>query len=69
MGLSIKAGHDLRPVRLVLDELAARESRLEIVPVADAIALTELPAEQDLASATQSGKVDEPLIRILHIDT
>src|SRR5438093_557253 len=69
MGLSIKASHDFRPVRSVFDELAARESRLEVVPVADPIALAELPAEQDLAAATQRRKVDEPLVRILHIDT
>ena len=53
---------------LVFDELSARESRLEIVPVTDAIAFTELPAEQDLAAAAQRGEVDEPLIRVLHVD-
>ena len=53
---------------LVFDELSARESRLEIVPVTDAIAFTELPAEQDLAAAAQRGEVDEPLIRVLHVN-
>jgi uncharacterized protein with GYD domain len=38
------------------------------MPVADAIAFAELPAEQDLATAAHSGEVDEPLVRILHVD-
>src|SRR5207237_10165597 len=53
---------------LVFDELAARESRLDVVPVADAIAFAELPAEQDLAAAAHRGEVDEPLIGVLHVD-
>lgn len=54
--------------RSVLDELPARVPRLEVVPVADAIAFAELPAEEDLASATHRGEVDEALVRILHVD-
>jgi uncharacterized protein with GYD domain len=53
---------------LVFDEFAAGEARLEVVPVADAVAFAELPAEQDLAATTLCGKVDEPLIRILDVD-
>ena len=68
MGLSIKASHDLRPVRSVFDELSARVSRLDVVPVTDAIAFAELPAEQDLAAAAHRREVDEPLVGVLHID-
>jgi len=57
------------PCDLVFDELSAREPRLDVMPVADAIALAEFPAEQDLASAAHPAKVDEPLVRILHVDT
>lgn len=39
------------------------------MPVADAIAFAELPTEQDLAAATHGGEVNEPLVRILHVDT
>jgi len=53
---------------LVFDELPARESSFDVVPVADAVAFAELPAEQDLAAAAQRGEVDEPLIGVLDID-
>src|SRR2546421_6740275 len=53
---------------LVLDELSAGVPRLDVVPVADALALAELPAEQYLATTPYSGKVDESLVRILHVD-
>jgi len=39
------------------------------VPVADALALAQLPAQQDLASATRRREVDQALIRILDIHT
>jgi uncharacterized protein with GYD domain len=55
--------------RLVFDELSAGVSSLDVVPVADAIAFAELPTEQNLASAAHRGKVDKPLVRILHVDT
>src|SRR6266850_2208952 len=54
--------------RLVLDELSPGEPRLDVVPVADALALAELPAKQDLATATHRGKVDESLVRLLYVD-
>ena len=54
---------------LVFDELAAGESRFQVVPVADAVAFAELPAEQDLATAAFGGKVDESLVGILDVDT
>jgi len=53
---------------LVFDELAARVSSLDVVPVADAIAFAELPAQQDLAAAAHRGEVDEALVRILDVD-
>ena len=53
---------------LVLDELPARVPRLDGVPVADAVAFAELPAEQDLAAAAHRGEVDESLVGILHVD-
>jgi uncharacterized protein with GYD domain len=53
---------------LVFDELAARETRLEIVPVADAVAFTELPAQEYLAAAAHRREVNESLIGILHVD-
>jgi uncharacterized protein with GYD domain len=57
-----------RCARLVLDEPPSGESRLDVVPVADAVALAELPAEQDLASAPHRGEIDETLVGVLHID-
>jgi uncharacterized protein with GYD domain len=54
--------------RLVFDELAARESRLEIVPVADSFAFTELPAEQYLAAAAHRREIDQPLVGVLDVD-
>ena len=54
--------------QLVFDELPARESRLDGMPVADALTLAELPAEQNLAAAAHRGEVDESLVRILHVD-
>jgi uncharacterized protein with GYD domain len=53
---------------LVFDELAAPESRLERVPVADALTLPKLPAEEDLAASAHRRKVDESLVGILHVD-
>src|SRR6266566_1959689 len=53
---------------LVFDELPARVPRLDGVPVADAVALAELPAEQDLAASAHRGEVDESLVGILHVD-
>ena len=38
------------------------------MPVADALALAELPAEQDLAAAAHRRKVDESHVGILHVD-
>src|SRR6267143_5852905 len=57
-----------RASRLVFDELSPREPRLDVVPVADALALAELPAKQDLATAAHRGKVDESLVRVLYVD-
>jgi uncharacterized protein with GYD domain len=56
-------------VRLVFDEFPARVSRLDVVPVADAIAFAELPTEQDLAPAAHRAEVDEALVGILHVDS
>jgi uncharacterized protein with GYD domain len=54
--------------RLVFDELSARVPRLDVMPVADAIAFAELPAEQDLVSAAHRREVDEPLVGIFDVD-
>src|SRR2546428_10988516 len=39
------------------------------MPVADAVAVAELPSEVHLASATRRSEVDEALIGILHLGT
>ena len=41
--------------------------RFEVMPVADAIALAELPAETYLATPTHRSEVDETLVRILDL--
>src|SRR2546425_3375558 len=53
----------------VLDELPSRESRIEVVPVADVLALAEHPAEVDLAPAAEPTEVDEPFVGVLHLRT
>ena len=55
-------------LRLVLDELSAGVPRLDVVPVADALALAEPPAEQNLTSAAHRRKVDESLVGVLHVN-
>ena len=55
--------------RLVFDELPAREPRLDVVPVADTVAVAKLPAQEDLAAPAHRGEVDEPLVGILHVST
>ena len=55
-------------MRLVFDELPARESRLDGVPVADAVAFPELPAKQYLAAAAHRGEIDESNVRVLYVD-
>ena len=39
------------------------------MPVADAVALAELPAEQNFATAADCGEIDESLVGILHVDS
>ena len=52
----------------VLDDLPPGESRVEVVPEGDAVALAELPAQVDLAAAARRAEVNETLARILHFD-
>jgi len=54
---------------LVFDQLPACVPRLDVVPVADAVAVAELPAQKDLTTAADRGEVDEPLVRIFHVGT
>jgi uncharacterized protein with GYD domain len=54
--------------RLVFDQLPTCEARLDRVPVADAVTLAELPAEQDLAAAAHRREVDQSLVGVLHIN-
>ena len=63
------AGRSLSATASVLDQLPSSEPGLEIVPVADALALAQLPTEEDFAAATRRGEVDQPLIGILYVHT
>src|SRR6185503_2086808 len=54
--------------RLVFDQLPPSEPRLEVMPVADVTPLAQLPAEIHLAPAELCAEVDEPPVRILHLD-
>lgn len=58
----------VRRARSVLDDPPARESRLEVVPERDVLALPKLPAQVDLATAELRPEVDEPAAWILHLD-
>src|SRR5437899_4374992 len=51
----------------VLDQLPSGETRLEVVPVGDAVAFAELPAEIDLAATSRGAEVDETLVGVFHL--
>src|SRR5437867_4257809 len=52
----------------VLDDLPSREARIELVPERDAVAVVQLPAEIDLATSHLRAEVDEPTLRVLHLN-